>query len=47
MNNKISSCNLLNDKKALKFKQNTNGVFVDLKGVEVEAIDTIIELHLK
>ncbi|MEY3498338.1 MAG: hypothetical protein RL308_7 [Bacteroidota bacterium] len=47
MKNKIRSCNLLNNKKALKFKQNANGVFVYLKGVEVEAIDTIIELHLK
>ncbi|MBX9807869.1 MAG: alpha-L-fucosidase [Flavobacteriaceae bacterium] len=47
MKNKISSCNLLNDKKALKFKQNEKGVFVYLKGVEIEAIDTIIELHLK
>ncbi|TDE50089.1 alpha-L-fucosidase [Flavobacterium sp. GT3P67] len=47
MKNKIKSCNLLNSKKALKFKQQSGGVFVHLDGVQVDPIDTIIELQLQ
>ncbi len=45
--NKIKSCHLLNSKKALKFKQQADGVFVYLDGVQLDAIDTIIELKLQ
>ena len=45
--NKIKSCHLLNSKKALKFKQQSGGVFVYLNGVQLDAIDTIIELKLQ
>ena len=45
--NKIKSCHLLNSKKALKFKQQPEGVFVYLDGVQLDAIDTIIELKLQ
>lgn len=47
MKNKIKKCNLLNNKKALKFKQQSGGVFVYLIGVQLDAIDTIIELQLE
>lgn len=45
--NKIKSCHLLNSKKALKFKQQSGGVFVYFNGLQLDAIDTIIELKLQ
>lgn len=44
--NKITRCTLLNSKKALKYKQQPEGVFIYLNGVQLDAIDTIIQLQL-
>lgn len=47
MKNKIKKCNLLNSKKELKFKVKPEGTYIYLKGVELDPIDTIIELQLQ
>jgi alpha-L-fucosidase len=47
MENKIIKCNLLNSKKALKFKVKPEGTYVYLEGITLDPIDTIIELQLK
>ena len=47
MKNKIVKCNLLNSKKALKFKVKSEGTYVYFEGITLDPIDTIIELHLK
>ena len=47
MKNKIVKCNLLNSNKALKFKSIPEGTFIYLEGVQLDPIDTIIELQLK
>jgi alpha-L-fucosidase len=46
LNNKISNCNLLNSKKALKFKVKPEGTYIYLEGVDLDPIDTIIELTM-
>ena len=43
--NKIAKCSLLNSKKTLKFKQQPEGVFVYIDGVQLDAIDTILEIN--
>lgn len=43
--NKIEKCTLFNSKKTLKFEQQPEGVFVYLDGVQLDTIDTIIELQ--
>lgn len=43
--NKIKKCNLFNSQKELKFKQQPEGVFVYLDGVQLDAIDTILEIQ--
>ena len=45
--NKIIKCNLLNSKKELRFKVKPEGTYVYLDGIELDPIDTIIELKLK
>lgn len=44
---KVEKCFLLGSKKPLKFKQQTEGVFIYLDGVQQDPIDTIIQLELK
>ena len=46
LKNKIKKCVLFETKKILKFKQNKEGILVDLNGVTLNDIDTIIELEL-
>lgn len=45
--NKVAKCILFNSKKTLKFKQQPEGVFVYLDGLQLDAVDTIIELQLQ
>jgi alpha-L-fucosidase len=45
--NKVAKCILFNSKKTLKFKQQPEGVFVYLDGLQLDAIDTIIEIQLQ
>ena len=45
--NKIISASLRSDKKSIQFKQIPEGVFIYLNGVEMDDIDTIIELKMK
>jgi alpha-L-fucosidase len=47
MKQKVLKCFLYNGKTPLKFKQQPEGVFVYLDGVQLDAIDTIIELQLQ
>jgi alpha-L-fucosidase len=47
MKNKIVTCNLLNSKKALKFKMKPEGTYIYLDRIQLDAIDTIIELQLQ
>ena len=47
MKNKVVKCSLFNGKAALKFNQQPEGVFVYLDSVQMDAIDTIIELQLQ
>ena len=44
---KIEKCNLLNSKKALKFKMKPEGTYIYLDGIQLDAIDTILEIHFK
>lgn len=43
--NKIAKCSLLHSKKVLKFRQQPEGVFVYLDGLQLDAIDTILEIN--
>lgn len=45
--NKVQKCSLLNGTKTLKFKQQPEGIFVYLEGVQLDPIDTIIELQIQ
>lgn len=45
VNEKVNSVSLLKNKSALKFKQQAEGVFVYLDGVEMDEVDTVIELN--
>jgi alpha-L-fucosidase len=47
MKDKISKCFLFAGKTPLKFKQQPEGTFVYLDGVQLDAVDTIIEIQLK
>ncbi|TDE44816.1 alpha-L-fucosidase [Flavobacterium rhamnosiphilum] len=47
LKNKVVKCTLFNSKKTLKFKQQPEGVFVYLDGLQLDAIDTIIEIKLQ
>jgi alpha-L-fucosidase len=44
---KIKECMLFESKKLLKFKQNKEGILVDLNGITLNDTDTIIELQLR
>jgi len=44
---KIKECMLFESKKLLKFKQNKEGILVDLNGITLNNTDTIIELQLR
>jgi len=44
---KIKKCYLMDSKKELKFKQQPEGTFVYLDGIEMDTIDTIVEMQLK
>jgi alpha-L-fucosidase len=44
---KVNKCSLLGVKKPLRFKQQAEGIFIYLEGVQQDPIDTIIELELK
>jgi alpha-L-fucosidase len=44
---KIKSCSLLGKNRKVKFKQNKNGVTLNLDGIALDDIDTIIELETK
>lgn len=44
---KVAKCTLFNSKKILKFKQQSEGVFVYLDGVQLDVIDTIVVLKLQ
>jgi len=43
--NKIKSCTVFNAKTELKFKQQPEGVFVYLGNTQIDAVDTILEIH--
>lgn len=45
LNEKITSANLYNSKQQVKFKQVSEGVFVYLDGIQLNDIDTIIQLN--
>lgn len=47
MKKKIKKCNLLNSKKELKFKAKQEGTYIYLNNVELDTIDTIIELQIQ
>ncbi len=47
MKQKVLKCFLMDGKTPLKFKQQPEGLFVYLDGVQLDAIDTIIELQLQ
>jgi alpha-L-fucosidase len=44
---KVASAELLNNKKAVKFKQQPEGVFIYLDGIAQDAVDTIIKLQVQ
>jgi alpha-L-fucosidase len=44
---KIQKAVLFNGKQEVKFKQQPEGTFIYLSGIELNDIDTIIELQLK
>jgi len=46
VNKKIASVTLLKDQSILKFKQQPEGVFIYLDGVQLDAIDTVIQLNI-
>ena len=43
--NKIKKCHVFNTKTELKFKQQPEGVFVYLGNTQIDAVDTILEIH--
>ena len=47
MKDKISKCFLFAGKTPLKFKQQPEGTFVYLDGIQLDPLDTIIEIQLK
>ncbi len=47
MKQKVVNCMLFNGKKMLKYKQQPEGLFVYLDQLQLDAIDTIIELQLQ
>lgn len=47
MKKKIKKCNLLNSKKELKFKAKQEGTYIYLNDVELDTIDTILELQIQ
>ncbi|MNS87842.1 hypothetical protein D3C72_1217970 [compost metagenome] len=47
MKQKIKKCYLMDSKKELKFKQQSEGTFVYLDGVKIDSIDTIIEMQMQ
>ena len=44
---KITSAILLNNRSTVQYKQQPEGVFIYLKGVEADEIDTVIRLNLR
>lgn len=46
VNKKIAGVTLLKDQSILKFKQQPEGVFIYLDGVQLDAIDTVIQLNI-
>lgn len=47
MKEKIKKCVLFENKKPLKFKQTKEGIMIDLNGITLNEIDTIIEIQLR
>jgi alpha-L-fucosidase len=47
MKNKVLKCTLLNGKQPLSFKQQPEGVFIYMNGVQLNVLDTVIEINLK
>jgi len=47
MKQKIKKCYLIDSKRELKFKQQSEGTFVYLDGIKLDSIDTIIEMQIQ
>lgn len=43
---KVTNCSLFSTKKAVKFKQQDEGVFIYLNGLDLDAVDTVFELKM-